>query len=68
MPGGYLGKGVEGKQEQVTELGELVTYVSYQQVPLSRRTTTFCLFPRTSCPTAIYIYQNMRLSEKNEVC
>ena len=50
------------------ELGELVTSVSYQQVPLNRITTTFCLFPPTCCPTAIYIYQNMRLSEKNEVC
>lgn len=52
VPGGNLGKGVEGKPEQTTELGELVTYVSCPQVPLSGATTTFSVFPPTSCPTA----------------
>lgn len=47
---GNLGEGVEGKQEQVTELGELVIYVFYQQVPLSRMTTTFCLFSSYHLP------------------
>ena len=52
VPGGNWGKGVEGKPEQTTELGELVTYVSCRQVPLSGVTTTFCVFPPTSCPMA----------------
>lgn len=48
MRGEYLGKGAERKQG----LGELL---SYQQIPLSRMTTTFCLLPPTSPNHHLYL-------------